>query len=662
MANFCLLPANVDKFKNGLVSGEINPEKLSAMTSDERRAFLAKYVGEAHAPKVNAEFESKLLLKNQQAGMINWAKNVGGISKQTRMDIISKIQRMDKVLDPDGAFLSDLAERRLGVGVTEDEARAIMDMSRKVSELDAKRLPNGTFASESERLDYGRAVFNLSDYVNDLKSAAKSMKLADFKETPGRFVAKGTEFLASNAKAINASMDNSAIFRQGWKTLWTNPKIWSKNAAQSFLDIARTLGGKNVKREVTADIVSRPNYELMQKAKLAVGNLEEAFPTTVPEKIPYLGRLYKASEDAYTAFVHRTRADVFDKYIEMAKNSGVDISDKKELEAIGRVVNSLTGRGNLGVVEPAANLVNNLFFSPRFLKSNIDTFIQPATAGTSFARKQATKNLLKIGGGTAGVLTIANALMPGAVEWDPRSSDFGKIRVGNTRYDVTGGMGSIAVLAARLSQQSTKSATTGIVSKLNTGEYGSQTGWDVLLNFGANKLSPASGMIRDILKGEDFNGNKLTVGNQIYQMYTPMIVRNSAEILNDPNSSNAIISIIADGLGISTSNYQPKGEGGVSTWSKSTSDRIKQFSEKVGDEKFKEASKLYDNLYNAWLLGVRNNPGWSKKTPDEQKSLLSKEANQLQKDIFKKYNFTYKKPKTPKADTGLIQSLNQIKR
>jgi len=61
------------KFLTGLRKGEIDPQKLIDMTSVERRTFLAKYVGEWNAKFVNTEFESKLLLKNQQRGLITWA-------------------------------------------------------------------------------------------------------------------------------------------------------------------------------------------------------------------------------------------------------------------------------------------------------------------------------------------------------------------------------------------------------------------------------------------------------------------------------------------------------------------------------------------------------------------------------------------------------------
>ncbi len=44
------------------------------MSSADRHAFFSKIVGEDHAGPVNALFESKLLLKDQQRGLINWAK------------------------------------------------------------------------------------------------------------------------------------------------------------------------------------------------------------------------------------------------------------------------------------------------------------------------------------------------------------------------------------------------------------------------------------------------------------------------------------------------------------------------------------------------------------------------------------------------------------
>ncbi len=316
--------------------------------------------------------------------------------------------------------------------------------------------------------------------------------------------------------------------------------------------------------EVNAEILSRPNAinGNYQKAKLALANTEEQFPTTLPEKIPLVGRAYKASEAAFTAFQYRSRADVFDKYVDIAQKSGVDLNEKGQLESIGKLVNSLTSRGNLGPLEQSANTINVLMFSARKLKSDIDLLTAHSLDRdmTPFARKQAAINLVKVVSGTAAILGIAHAANPDAVDFDPRSANFGKIKVGNTRFDVTGGMGSLVTLAARLATFSSKSSTTGKVSKINSGKFGSTSGTDLVYNFFENKLSPAASIVKDILKGEDFQHNPLTVGGEASNLFEPLPITNARELASDPKTTTptAILAILADALGVATNTYSAK--------------------------------------------------------------------------------------------------------
>lgn len=552
MSNFCLPKFAADAFKGKLKSGEINPEKLHDMTSDERRTFFGSFLGKDNAKSTNALFESKLLLKNQQQGIINWAKSVTGIKPEVLRDILSKVDRMTEVLQPKelDKFLSDLAERKLGFGVTVEEAGKIADLAKTVADKKAAIETGG------DRMEYGRAKVAFGNYVSDLKNEATRKTLAEKIRNPYALAKEG----AGIAKSLKASMDNSAIFRQGWRSMWTNPGIWLKNAKQSFADFYQTFGGKEVMHELQADIQSRPTYDLMKKAKLAIGNTEEAYPTSLPEKVPVLGKVYKASENAYTGFVFRQRADIFDKYIDIAKKSGVDVTDSVQLEGIGRLVNSLTGRGHLGSFEPAANAFNVVFFSPRALKATVDTLTAHTfdSGATSFARKQAAINLLKFISGTAAVLATANAIKPGSVEKDPRSADFGKIKVGNTRFDVSGGMASVVTLASRLLTMSSKSTTTGKVNPLNSGKFGATTGKDVGYNFLENKASPAMAMVLDLLGGKDFSGNKPTVAGEANNLLTPLPVTTFLELQRDPKSANILAAMIADALGVAVNDYGPK--------------------------------------------------------------------------------------------------------
>lgn len=661
MANVCLPPAVADKFKQAFVKGELDPAKLSAMSSEERHTFFEGFSDKPSATTINSLFESKLLLKNQQKGMVTWAKSVTGMSTDAKKDIISRIEKMNRVLDPGEKeqFLKDLAETKLGVGVSREEAGNIAKLSKQIEEAKAKQGADGSWPSEADRMAYGRAAVKMTSYVNELKVGAQKLRLGDVKSNPLGVAGKLFDRAAGNAKAINASLDDSAIFRQGWKTLWTNPALWQKNARQTFIDGVRQFGGKNVMDEVHADIISRPNYERMVKAKLDVANLEEAFPTTAPEKIPGLGRLYKASEAAYTGFVQRQRADIFDKYMQIAEKSGVNINDKTELEAIGKLVNSITGRGNLGRAEPVAGMINNVFFSPRFLKSNLDLITQPLGAGgakTAFARKQAAVNLVKVVSGSAAVMAIANAALPHSVEFDPRSSDFGKIRVGNTRFDVTGGSGSIATLAARLAPlligkaPQSKSATTGEVTSLNSGKFGATTGLDLVVDFFGNKASPVGTVVLDMLKGQDHNGNKPTVGGEAAGLFTPMGLKNYQELQKDPHAANTLVAMIADGLGISANTYGASS----GTWQKSTGKELTSFKTVVGTQKFNEASKQYDTKFNNWLQATRVKPEYTSKNADDQKKLIEAEKAKIQKDIFDQYNFHYKKAKGSSVDKSLL--------
>lgn len=535
------------------------------MTSAERHSFFMSFMGEENALKTNALFESKLLLKDQQRGMITWAKTLTGMKPEVQRDFLAKVQRLDKVLEPEdlNAFLSDFVEQRLGLGVSTKEASEIAGLSKKIAETKAAMETGG------DRLDYGRARVAFANYVNNLKLKAERPNVKEFlTQNPLKTVSD----IGGQAKSIKASLDNSAIFRQGWKTLFSNPIIWGRNARKSFSDLVRTVGGAHVLDELNADIVSRPTYDAMKKAGLAVGNIEEAFPSALPEKIPGLGRIYKASESAYTAFVQKTRADVFDKYLEVAKQAGVDVTDEKQLKAIGKVVNSLTGRGNLGRAEPAADFFNNVFFSPRFLKSNIDLLTVHAldSGMTPFARKQAAMNLAKVVAGTAIVLMSAEKIgkafgIENPVEWDSRSSDFGKIKIGNTRFDVTGGMGSIITLATRLARQSSKSTTSGNITKIDDpNAYKGATTLSTLEDFLQNKLSPLPSFILALRAGQDrFTKKPINLNtpegllNSAQSLAGPIPIANYQELAADPNSANDLAAMIADGLGISVNDYAP---------------------------------------------------------------------------------------------------------
>lgn len=575
---WCLAPKEIDKFKEDIISGKIDPAKLSAMSSAERRAFFTERFGEENGEQMNRQLETKFLLKNQQQGYISWANKLMNVPPKVKRDIISKIERMDKVLDAadEKAFLNDLAAHKLGTRVSYDEAQTIAAMSKAVANTKAtmesgERRENGGKPTKDE-LAYGHAVVNLVNYVGDLKREAEKTTWADIKKRPGATALELLTEIPGATKGMRATLDNSAIFRQGWKVIMTNPIIWGRNSFKTFKHLWQTLGGKKVMDEINAGIVSDPNYDRMKKAKLDVASVEEDFPSSIPEKIYGYRRLYKASETAFSGFQHQNRADIFNKMMDIADSTGESLSET-DLINVGRMVNALTGRGNLGQLEQAGRAFNTILFSPKFAKSHIDVLTQPFTGGatvteaakgdnrgTMFVRKQAAMNLTKIVLMQAVLLALAKAFLPDdAVELDPRSSDFGKIKLGKTRFDISGGSASLIILAARILTGSSKSTTNGKISDLRNPEYGQRGVGDVFEDFLANKLSPVASMVSHVATQKTFEGKKPTVGGELMGLTVPMPIENIIENYDNKEMSPELkaASIVADMLGISSKTYKP---------------------------------------------------------------------------------------------------------
>lgn len=576
MKSFCLIKEKADEFKKALVSGKIDIEKMIDATSSERRKIFKDFFGEESiAKEVNALFESKLLLKNQKKGLVTWAKQVSGLKPEVRRDLMAKIERMDKVFSAreEGKFLEDLAEKRLGIEVTDKEAKRILELSNEVKK--ARELIDETSEIGSKsRYDYGLKFTMLKDYVADLKLQKSSKQLSYYFKNPQEAILD----MAGATKSFLSTMDNSFFGRQGIKVLYTNPSKWVDGFKKSWSDIGKELRGIDGMTPIKADVYSRPNAldGTYKRMKLDIGiDREEAFPSTLPEKIPGLGRFFKGAETAFNGGALRMRADLADLYLKNAKEAGVDLSNKETLEQIGNIVNSMTGRGDIGKLETMSKEANLLFFSVKFLKSNIDTLVKgvsnmlkyPLKYKTmTFAEKKSAQNLTKIIGSVGTILATAEMLNPGSVEWDPRSTRFARLPIkvskDKTIYlDITGGLTSLATLASRIVPTMHngkigfyKKDSKGNIVNLIEGKYGQQNAMDVISDFVQGKFSPPAALLRDIWKGQTFSGEKVTPESALKSLTVPIGVQQATQAYKDGWRGGWLAYMIAmEGLGFNVS-------------------------------------------------------------------------------------------------------------
>ena len=611
--NFCLPEEITNKLKKAIKSGEIDIEKLSSASSEYRVNFFKQFMNERNAKEVVALFESKLLLKNQKRGLVTWAKQILGMKPAVERDIISRIMRMDKILNPENekSFLRELASKKLGVDITIEEARKITELSNKIKSLE-------NFTDNAGRIKYGRAKLDLIDYIDSLN--------------PKR--ANVIENVLGLPRAAMSLFDLSAPLNQGWGLM--SRKEWWNNLAPMIEAFTRESAFKDIQ----ADIITRPNYKLAKTAKLRLSNLnknlfekEETFMTTLLNKIPGLA----ASERAYIGFLNKARMDSFDDLIKKAKLAGEDVSlGSKAAEDIATIVNAFTD--GYGKTDP---LLNALLFAPRKIRSAVKilnpwTYINPKTSKT--ARKAAIRNLLGSLAMTGSVIALAG--LHGAVETeeDPRSSDFGKIKVGDTRLDISGGIASYVILLLRILSGEIKSSNTGAIKKLGN-NYTSTSGFDLTANFIRNKLSPLASLIIDVLTGENAIGEKKTPTQSVIDRFKPMFLKDAYEVLTEDPEAKILIPFALFGGGLSTYSISED-------WTTKDTKEMAQFKQKVGEKEFKAANEKYNQIIRKEIEALKKTDKYKKMTPDEQLKEITKIKDEAKKDIFKEYNF--KKKTLPK--------------
>jgi len=528
MARFCLIPEAVTRFKQALIDGTLNPEQMGTMTSADRQKLIAGVVGDENAQLVNAQFESKLLLKNQKAGMITWANKVMG-NTQVKRDIISKIERLDNVLTPEkqDMFLKDLVDTKLGVNVTAEEAGKISELANTMKENYETRFtdPNKTYA---------RTYKQLLDYIAEKRPTKKGFL---------GFIQRGVANVVGLQRAVQTGFDISSALRQA------APYFGRKEWFASFGRALKYAASQRNFDELEINMYSNKNWDVISPFRKELGltqlgekmtQREEQFQTDLSMRIPVLN----ASQRFFTGMLNDLRFNRMSNTINALEKRGINISkDPQQLKALAEVIGIGTGRGQLGRLEPAANQLATGLFAPRYIASRVELITSPVTK-SGIARKEAAKSLATMAG-------VATALIFGLkhsgvdVETDWRSSAFGRARVGNTRIDLTFGMGQYIRLLGQLSMHATKTQT-GEIKELDTGEYGSRTTLDVISEFFAGKMAPIPSLALDIASRQERFGTGAKLGlnvntlKRLGSMWEPLLVSDTMEAYRDASGQEKV--------------------------------------------------------------------------------------------------------------------------
>lgn len=370
------------------------------------------------------------------------------------------------------------------------------------------------------------------------------------------------------ARNLMTTGEFSFVLRQGKLAAASHPIMTARALPKAFQALfadettAHAIDLETFNHPDAADAQAAGLHLVEEGARLTAR--EEALASTLADKLPVLRNFNQAGR----VFLNKLRFDLY----ETMNRPGFGSEQRK---AIAQYANEATGRGSLGSLERAAVPLARVLFAPRYLASRLQYAVGHSLWGGDLATRRIiateyARTLVGLGVYYASLQAAFNALADKkekkpTITFDPRSSDFGKIKMGNTRLDPLAGLAQVIVFAARTASGE-KTNTKGVVVPLRGKvPYGGQKWSDVAATFARSKLHPIPGAIINLFDGTDLAGNKVTPLSQAENMIAPLTYLDVYQALEEQDLPQGVaLSLLALlGEGLQTYNNQkPKKQMG----------------------------------------------------------------------------------------------------
>lgn len=337
-------------------------------------------------------------------------------------------------------------------------------------------------------------------------------------------------------RAIRSSWDLSAAFRQGAFFAFGHPVQTIGHHIPAML---RSLTSEEYARQIMAALENRELADFAKRSKLEMTDWgesltphEEAIHSELSDRIPGI----RASNRAFTTFLNMQRAAMFDAMVRAIPGTPT-IEDGKSL---AHAINIGTGRGQAGKFAAGMAAATLVLWSPRLQLSRVQLLTGWSFKGSTKATRKLiaqehARSIMGLGAVYA-LVKIADAALGDeedvTIETDSRSTDFGKVKIGNTRIDPLAGASQYIVLTTRL-WRGEKKTQAGEIRPIRGEEvpYGGDTAASLLGKMLRSKLTPVLGGVVDVLAGEDVVGQPQTPLSELGEAVTPLAMQEVYEAM-----------------------------------------------------------------------------------------------------------------------------------
>jgi hypothetical protein len=388
------------------------------------------------------------------------------------------------------------------------------------------------------------------DIVNKFLGIAEKKRKSGL--TAGQKIVEGMVEFLNIPRATLASWDVSFAGRQGIMAVFKEPKLWAKSVSSAW----RAYLSPEYATFLDMNLRNDPRFDFSTKVmkvkykEAGTSDTVEMFASRLARKIPGV----RASERAWVAAANHLRLKWAYKIIDQWQGKG---RSKKDFHEMGQIINHLTGEGNIKALKKYKHLLNIVFFAPAWTQAGIQKWTDFNVVEIikdrkiSPAKKVLAQTLITGVGTGLAVLYLLSLIKGVDVEPDPRSTEFGKIKIGDTRFDFFGNDTRIARLVAQL-----------IYGKRKTqgGDFSDAERMDVIVKWLQTKLSPAAGLAVDLYSGEDFKGKILeptleTGVEQTLERSVPLFIQDLYDAIkyNGYDMTSGLVAVSAfHGVGVLT--------------------------------------------------------------------------------------------------------------
>lgn len=363
-------------------------------------------------------------------------------------------------------------------------------------------------------------------------------------------------------KPLQTMWDSSYALRQGATALAQGrvKVAWRSFMAQfKAIKSDQHLAALNERMEAEDPVL----WARMMKANNSlIASHAEEFESRISNLIRDYAPGAAYSDRVFTAAGNKARWELVKAF-----NKSFDGMTKEEFAWMTELVGTMTLRGK---IDPyLASKLNDAFFSARALKARFNwLLLKPIRSAPTMRTKIfAFKQYLRFLAGASLLLILGRALGFGGSD-DPRSSDFLKLKIGNVRLDLFGGLTSIINLMARTVTGETvpvSGKNAGKVVSLTEGNWGAREMSDVWFDFATTKLSPALSLYVEAGRRKEYGGAPFDVRRALLKRIIPMTAQDSYELLESEGWSKGFIFTMFAFFGAGARSYQEdefgQGEG-----------------------------------------------------------------------------------------------------